>query len=196
MAMRTQFQLISLVFVLLLLLLSTTTTTTAAAISSSQYSHLIESTCKNTPHFQLCMTTLLQGGHGTTADVAGLALIMVRAVRDKTRAAISTLKTYPTTIERGADPRLVRALQDCARAYNAVMVADVPEAVEALTKGDPKFAENGMADAAVEADVCEDAIAAAVGAGARNPSPIAMRRMNKAVRELAEVARAIIRNLL
>ncbi|KAL2459845.1 ARM repeat superfamily protein [Forsythia ovata] len=34
--------------------------------------------------------------------------------------------------------------------------ADVPEAVEALTKGNPKFAENGMADSSVEAVLCED----------------------------------------
>ncbi|KAI3459199.1 hypothetical protein Pfo_015862 [Paulownia fortunei] len=155
----------------------------ANAISEQKDQKLMETTCKNTPNYQLCITTLRASRGSATADVAGLGLIMVGAVKAKTKQALSAINK----LSKSGNPKLSQALQQCTDAYNAVLKADVPEAVEALTKGDPKFAENGMADAAVEADSCEGGFE-----GAKSP----LSGVNKAVRDLAVVARAIIRNLL
>ncbi|KAL2459357.1 Cell wall/vacuolar inhibitor of fructosidase 1 [Forsythia ovata] len=144
--------------------------------------NLIETTCKNTPNYQLCISTLRANPGSINTDVAGLGLIMVDAVKAKakeTRNAIEKLK--------GSRPELGNALNECTKGYNAILEADVPEAVEALTKGNPKFAENGMADSSVEAVLCEDRFKQVT-------SPLTV--LNNAVRDLSDVARAIIRNLL
>lgn len=140
----------------------------------SYAANLIETTCKNTPNYQLCINTLRGSPESATADVAGLALIMVDAVKGKTEQALST-------VNKSAQPKLQR----CTNYYNAVLKADVPMAEAALRKGDPKFAEQGMSDAATEADLCERTVA---------PSPLSA--VNKDLRDLALVATAIIRNLL
>ncbi|KAL2459745.1 Cell wall/vacuolar inhibitor of fructosidase 1 [Forsythia ovata] len=144
--------------------------------------NLIETTCKNTPNYRLCIYTLRANRGSINTNVAGLGLIMVDAVKAKakeTRNAIQKLK--------GSRPELRNPLNECTKGYNAILEADVPEAVEALTKGDPKFAENGMADSSVETVLCEDRFK-------QGKSPLT--RLNKAVRDLSDVARAIIRNLL
>ncbi|BAT82787.1 hypothetical protein VIGAN_03285000 [Vigna angularis var. angularis] len=68
------------------------------------------------------------------------------------------LQALPGAINRegkGAGPKQRRALSSCASKYKAVLIADVPQATEALQKGDPKFAEDGANDAANEATFCE-----------------------------------------
>ncbi|XP_024964167.1 cell wall / vacuolar inhibitor of fructosidase 1-like, partial [Cynara cardunculus var. scolymus] len=59
-----------------------------------------------------------------------------------------------------ADPKSQDAdLTDLAliivNAVKEKVTADVPEAVTALTQGNPKFAEDGIADCAVESQACE-----------------------------------------
>ncbi|KAL6561885.1 hypothetical protein OROGR_002892 [Orobanche gracilis] len=145
---------------------------------------LIETTCRNTSNYKLCISTLHASPSSSTADVAGLGLIMVEAVRVKAEEAFSTVdrlkKLYPD---------LTHVLDKCGNAYNAVLKADVAEAVAGLTKGVPKFAEFGMADAAWEAEICEGSYEGEVV-----ESP--MTRVNKDLHELAEIAVGIIRNLL
>ncbi|PIN23254.1 hypothetical protein CDL12_04020 [Handroanthus impetiginosus] len=154
----------------------------AYALSEQKDQNLIETTCKNTPNYRLCVTILRANRRSATADVAGLGLIMVDAVKAKTKEALSAVNK----LIHSHDRKLSEAAQQCVDAYNGVLKGDVPEAVEALTKGDPKFAENGMADAVVEADSCDSAF--------ETRSPLS--GMNKALRDRAVVARAIIRNLL
>ncbi|KAL6502174.1 hypothetical protein OROHE_024767 [Orobanche hederae] len=145
---------------------------------------LIETTCRNTSNYQLCISTLHASPSSSTADVAGLGLIMVEAVRVKAEEAFSTVdrlkKLYPD---------LTDVLEKCGNAYNAVLKTDVAEAVAGLTKGVPKFAEFGMADAAWEAEICEGSYE-----GEAVESPLS--RVNKDLHELAEIAVGIIRNLL
>ncbi|XP_022883514.1 cell wall / vacuolar inhibitor of fructosidase 1-like [Olea europaea var. sylvestris] len=114
-------------------------------------------------------------------DVAGLGLIMVAAVKAKakeTMKAITKLKV--------SRPELRIALNDCSDRYNAILVGDVPEAEQAL-RGNPKFAENGMADSSIEAVACEENFK-------KVKSPLT--GFNNKMRDLSDVARAIIRNLL
>ncbi|KAG8372849.1 hypothetical protein BUALT_Bualt12G0109700 [Buddleja alternifolia] len=157
----------------------------ANAISQQKDQALIETTCKNTPNYKLCISVLRRSPGSATADVRGLALIMVGAVKDKTKQAISAVNNL---IKSRRYPDLAEGLQKCNEVYKTVVKYDVAEAVEALTKGDPKFAENGMADAALEADTCESST------GGLDKSPL--EAVNRPVFDLANVARAIIRNLL
>ncbi|KAL2470250.1 Cell wall/vacuolar inhibitor of fructosidase 1 [Abeliophyllum distichum] len=151
-------------------------------IPQDKYQNLIETTCKNTPNYQLCIYTLRAHPGSINTDVEGLGLVMVYAVKAMAKEARDAIKKL-----KGSRPELRNALNECTKGYNAILEADVPEAVEALTKGEPKFAENGMADSSVETVLCEDRFK-------HGKSPLT--RMNKAVRDLSDVARAIIRNLL
>ncbi|KAL3654621.1 hypothetical protein CASFOL_001606 [Castilleja foliolosa] len=146
---------------------------------------LIETTCKNTPHYQLCISTLHASPSSASSDVAGLGLIVVDAVKSKAEAAMSAIDELEKL-----HPDMTRALENCRNAYNAVLEADVPEAVAALTKGVPKFAESGMVDVAWEAEICEGGFEEAAAA----ESPLS--GVDKDLHELAEVAVGIIRNLL
>ncbi|GFQ04444.1 cell wall / vacuolar inhibitor of fructosidase 1 [Phtheirospermum japonicum] len=145
---------------------------------------LIETTCKNTPNYQLCISTIHASPSSAGADVAGLGLIVVDAVRAKTEAATSAIDKL-----KQLHPDMTRALEKCRDTYDAVLKADVPEAVAALKKGIPKFAESGMADVAWEAEICEGGFKEV---GAESP----LRGVNKDLHDLAEVAVGIIRNLL
>ncbi|KAI3455876.1 hypothetical protein Pfo_012539 [Paulownia fortunei] len=144
---------------------------------------LIETTCRSTPNYQLCISTLHASPSSSTADVAGLGLIMVDAVKAKTEAALSTIHEL-----QWLHPELTHALGACRNAYKAVLKADIPEAVAALTKGVPKFAEFGMTDAAWEAEICEGSFERVV------ESPLS--GVNKDLHDLAAVATGIIRILL
>lgn len=144
---------------------------------------LIESTCRNTPNYQLCISTLRADPCSAAADVAGLGLIMVDAVRVEAEKAISAIDEL-----RFLHPEDMQALEMCRRVYVAVVKADVPEAVAGLWKGVPKFAEFGMSDVAWEAEICEGSFERAI------ETPLS--QVNEDLRELALVATAIIRELL
>ncbi|KAI5650946.1 hypothetical protein M9H77_36951 [Catharanthus roseus] len=150
--------------------------------SSSSSSDLVNNTCKNTPNYQLCISTLRSDPRSSTADVSGLGLIVVDAVKGKATSTLNTIKNL-----KKSKPQYKHQLDECSRFYDAILNADVPEAIEALTKGDPKFAENGMADTALEVQLCQNGFKG-------SKSPIA--NENTAVYNLSIVARAIIRMLL
>ncbi|GER38313.1 invertase inhibitor [Striga asiatica] len=148
---------------------------------------LIESICKRTPNYRLCLTTIRADHTSAGSDVAGLGLILIRAVKSETNKALSAAARLVKT-----HPHLKAPLGKCADVYRAVIEADVPVAEQSI-RGNPKFAENGMADVAVEADACERALGRATAAAAPETP---MTAANRAVRDLAVVARAVIRNLL
>lgn len=79
------------------------------------------------------------------------------------------------------------ALNNCAQMYKTILEADIPEAIEALEKGDPKFAEDGTNDAANEATYCEEDFPA-------GQSPIT--QFNKDMHDVSAIAAAITRLLL
>lgn len=67
------------------------------------------------------------------------------------------------------------------------MTVSLPLAIEALTKGNPKFAEDGMVGCSRDSQNCEENFKGSI-------APLAC--LNNAVHELSGVGRAIIRNLL
>lgn len=145
----------------------------------------IESVCKSTPSYDLCLKTLLADPKSETADLTNLALIAVYAVRDKGIAIIRHIKN----LQKYGRPEFSPALKQCFEVYNTTVVVNVKLAVDALTLGDVKYGEDGMADAAIEAQTCEDAFEES---SLKSP----MTNLNKAMGDIANVARAIIRMLL
>ncbi|KAL6526467.1 hypothetical protein OROGR_015557 [Orobanche gracilis] len=152
------------------------------ARSQQEDQTLIETTCNHTTKYQLCLDTIRADPKSAGADLAGLGLIVIEAIKKKSKLALSATKRL---LRR--HPELAKPLQECADVYKAVIKADYPVAVQAI-RGNPKFAENGIADVAVEAEYCEGAFKGV----AKSP----LTAENDAVKNLAVVARAIIRNLL
>ncbi|KAL6182343.1 hypothetical protein ACLB2K_043766 [Fragaria x ananassa] len=142
---------------------------------------LIKQTCRHTPDQHLCVSSLIADPRSASADVTGLALIMVDVVKAK---AIECANRIDHLLKhRPGD----QALSNCKRIYSVVLTADVTVAVEALTKGNLQFAEQSMDDIAMfEAVLCED--------GFIGPSP--MTDLNNASQKLGAVAAAIVRLLL
>nr|UVV38469.1 cell wall invertase inhibitor protein CWIIP18 [Ipomoea batatas] len=148
---------------------------------------LITATCRNTPNYPLCVATLQSDPRSSAAGagVETLGLVMVSAV--KARATEVTQAIPPL---KAAKPAWAQPLSQCYFYYDAVLRADVPEAEMALKRGVPKFAEAGMADAAVEAASCDGAFKN----GGITESPL--KDFNDNVVQLSGVATSIIKMLL
>ncbi|KAJ9536343.1 hypothetical protein OSB04_un000479 [Centaurea solstitialis] len=144
----------------------------------------IENICKSTPSYDLCIKTVLADPKSKDADLTDLALIVVNALKELGINDINYIKGLEND-----HPELKVPLDYCADVYNTVVTTDVPLAVTALTQGNPKFGEDGVADAAVEGQACEDTFGQY---GHASP----MTDVNKNMEDLANVARAMIRMLL
>ncbi|XP_045829529.1 cell wall / vacuolar inhibitor of fructosidase 1-like [Trifolium pratense] len=144
--------------------------------------NLIQQICKKTPNYALCIQYLHSDPKAPSADVRGLALIMVNVMKNKANIAINKIHQ----LIGKSPPDQKEALDNCADNYNAIVVADIPEATEALLKGNPKFAEDGANDAVVEARGCEN--------GFKGKSPLTAE--NNAMRDASAITAAIVRNLL
>ncbi|XP_027333209.1 cell wall / vacuolar inhibitor of fructosidase 1-like [Abrus precatorius] len=143
----------------------------------------IENTCKKTPNYSVCLQSLKANPGSSGADVNGLAQIMVKVMKAK---ANDGLKKIHELQRLGAGPTQRKALSSCADKYKAILIADIPQATEALQKGDPKFAEDGANDAANEATYCESDFS--------GKSPLTSQ--NNAMHAVSAVTAAIVRQLL
>ncbi|XP_065859711.1 cell wall / vacuolar inhibitor of fructosidase 1-like [Euphorbia lathyris] len=139
----------------------------------------ISQTCKQTPYYNLCLNHLTADPRSSTADVKGLALIMVDLLKGKTTRSAQFIKQIT-----GKRPELQKLLKECARKYDVILTANIPVAIEAMEKGDPKFAEGGMNDAAIEVNSCFR--------GTKSP----LSSYNKLLHDTSLVASAIARQLL
>lgn len=128
--------------ILLLVLLSTSSLLVKAQHKTND---LVSDTCKKTPYFALCVSTLRSNPGSSTADVAGLAFIVVETVKAKSTAGINTMKQLSKS-----NPVLKRRLSECLESYNNILNDFIPEA----ENGPPKFAEDGMKGSADVADNC------------------------------------------
>ena len=144
---------------------------------------LVDDTCKQTPNNDLCVSTLHGDPRSSTADVAGLAIIMVDTIKTKATATVAQINTL---LGSNPDSKTKNGLDGCLMIYsNEILNSDIPSAMEGLQKGNPKSAEQSMNNAANDADRCEGAFAGA--------SPITSFNYN--LTDLSNIASAII-NLL
>ena len=146
--------------------------------------NLIEQTCKQTPNYNLCISSLKSDPKSATADVAGLALIMVNVLNTTTTQTLIHINSLLLQSPRN---EVKEALLSCVENYKTgVLTADVPVSIEALTKGNPKFADQGTQDAANESNSCEE--------GFSGNSPLTVENTN--INNVARVANAIVKLLL
>lgn len=146
---------------------------------------LIEQTCRLTPFYDLCVASLRSDPTSGAADVRGLAHIMAGSVL---ASASRTLDRIQELLGQAPDPESERPLAYCAELYIPVVKYTLPQAIDALDKGQLGFAVYGLSDAAKEVEACEKNLAGQGGA-----SPVT--EGNEQVRNLVDVALAIIKIL-
>ncbi|TQD73177.1 hypothetical protein C1H46_041306 [Malus baccata] len=146
-------------------------------------SDLIQTTCKKTPHYNLCLSTLQSNPDSSNADVPGLALIASDALLAN---ASDTLDYIHGLLKQSPEVHLQKALANCAELYIPIVKFSLPQAIEALRNGHFGFAKYGISDAAKEAEACEKGFG-----GVKSP----LTDRNALVNDLSGVAVAIL-NLL
>ncbi|EXC27499.1 Putative invertase inhibitor [Morus notabilis] len=150
-----------------------------------QGTDLIEKTCKRTPHYDLCVSSLESNPESSGADLRGLARIMVDLVLSK---ATETLDYIRSLLKQEPDPELEKSLAYCAELYIPVVKYSLPQAIDALLGGHFGFANYGISDAAKQANACDKNFSKS------STSPLAEK--NSLLNDLSEVAAAIISILL
>ncbi|XP_062105061.1 cell wall / vacuolar inhibitor of fructosidase 1-like [Humulus lupulus] len=157
-----------------------------SSIAANKLNDLIESTCKQSPNYNVCVSSLRSDPRSSKAtDVEGLGLVMVDVLKGK---AQKTLDQINDLLKQRPKPKLKQPLGYCALSYGAILNGDIPQATEAFTKGNYKFAEEGCNDAANEADLCESKFTP--------PASSPITRMNTAVHDVAAVTASMARILL
>ncbi|XP_047264290.1 cell wall / vacuolar inhibitor of fructosidase 1-like [Capsicum annuum] len=152
--------------------------------SNHNNNNLVETTCKNTPNYNLFIKTLLSNKRSTSGYITTLALIVVDAIKAKANQVSEII----SMLRSSSPPKARRvSLKECALSYKVILTVSLPEAIEALTKRNLKFAEDGMVGCFGVSQDCEENFK-------RSISPLT--GLNTAVHELSGVGRAIIRNLL
>ncbi|XP_050219612.1 cell wall / vacuolar inhibitor of fructosidase 1-like [Mercurialis annua] len=153
--------------------------TQCTSVQSNQ--NFISQTCKQTPYYKLCVNFLKSDPRSVNADTTKLALIMVDVIKARTTMSLNFIHQ-----QIGKNPGLKKQLKSCAGAYSVVLSDVIPSAIEALTKGAPKFAQTDTNDAANEATGCEEDF--------HGKSP--MTQLNNMVHHSSLIASAIIQLLL
>ncbi|KAK1390374.1 Cell wall vacuolar inhibitor of fructosidase 1 [Heracleum sosnowskyi] len=161
--------------ILLLLLLSP-----ASLLVEAQHktNNLITDTCKKTPNYALCVSTLTSNPRSSTADVGGLGYIVVETVKAKSTAGLKSISELSRS-----NPMLKERLSECLESYKNILNDFIPEAEQ----GPPKFAEDGMNGVAEVTEKCVKNFQ-----GLEAP----LSTTNKLVHDLSLVAASIIRTLL
>ncbi|KAG5560848.1 hypothetical protein RHGRI_004007 [Rhododendron griersonianum] len=107
---------------------------------------LIADTCKKTDYPELCISTLRSDPLSKTADVEGLARIVLKVLLVKVNA---TLNRANDLSKESEDPVVKECLNVCASQYDDAIYDEIPEAIENLSK----FAAD---EVIVGALTCED----------------------------------------
>ncbi|PHU25251.1 hypothetical protein BC332_03583 [Capsicum chinense] len=152
--------------------------------SNHNNNNLVETTCKNTPNYNLCVKSLLPNKRSISGDITTLALIVVDAIKAKVNQSSKRI----LMLSSSSPPEAWRVpLKECTLSYKVILTVSLPEAIEALTKGNPKFTEDDMVGYFGASQDCEENFK-------RSISPLTC--LNTAVHELSGVGREIIKNLL
>ncbi|XVE82300.1 hypothetical protein DITRI_Ditri15bG0137100 [Diplodiscus trichospermus] len=155
------------------------------SLPSIQCGDLVDQICKKTPFYDLCISTLRSNTNTNGSDVKGLASVMADTLLAN---ATDTLSYIRAQINQTSDPQMERALAYCAELYIPVVKYNLPQAIDALSKGQFAFASDGLSDAAKQADACEKKFSGST------KSPLSDR--NKLLHGLSDVAVAIVKILL
>ncbi|PKI72829.1 pectinesterase 1-like [Punica granatum] len=149
---------------------------------------LIEQTCKLTPFPELCLSAFHSSPGSSSTDPHDLPGIMANSVLQNVN---QTLDKIQQLLNRSpADPETEHFLAFCAELYIPVVKYNLPQAIDALSKGGLGFAAYEINDAVNAARDCEKKLSVASG------SLLQVSDGNKLVTNLGAVALAIIKLLL
>ncbi|KAF3658281.1 cell wall / vacuolar inhibitor of fructosidase 1-like [Capsicum chacoense] len=158
--------------------------TSTLKTSNHNKNNLVETTCKNTPNYNLCLKSLLSNKRSISGDITTLELIVVDAIKAKANQSSKII----LMLSSSSPPEAWRVpLKECTLSYKVILTVSLPEAIEALTKGNPKFTEDDMVGYFGVSQDCEENFK-------RSISPLT--GLNTAVHDLSGVGREIIKNLL
>ncbi|XP_050372581.1 cell wall / vacuolar inhibitor of fructosidase 1 [Argentina anserina] len=164
-----------------LLLLVLVFLTVQTQSQSTESSDLISKTCKKTPYYDICLSSLQSSPQSSNSDTAGLAHIIADLVLSN---ATDTLDYIHGLLKQSPEADIQKPLANCAELYIPVVKYTLPESIDALSNGHYGFANYGISDAAKEAQACEK------GFSGTTKSPLTDR--NTLVSCLSQVAVAII----
>jgi pectinesterase inhibitor-like protein len=148
--------------------------------------NLIQQICKKTPNYDLCLSSLLSNPESSNVDVKGLAQIMADILLGNVSDSLNYIEGL---VKQAPEEQLERCLAYCAELYIPVVKYTLPQAIEALSKGQYRFANYGISDVAKEADTCEKKFSSS-----SIQSPLT--DMNNLLESLSDVAVAIVNTLL
>ncbi|CAN1243343.1 Cell wall / vacuolar inhibitor of fructosidase 1 [Linum perenne] len=154
--------------------------------SAVQSDDLIEQVCKKTPFYSLCAATL-HSNSSSAADIKGLASSATNLVLSN---ATETLNYIQIQLKQTKDPKLEKALANCAELYIPVVKYNLPQAMEAFLRGYYGFTKFALNDASKQVDACQKNLSGA-GAGSGELSA-----RNKVLSGLCGVGAAIVGLLL
>ncbi|XP_058730251.1 cell wall / vacuolar inhibitor of fructosidase 1-like [Vicia villosa] len=133
------------------LFVCTTFVVTHSRVIQPNSAQTIHNTCLETPYYDQCMKYLTADPKSSTADVSGLALIMVDAI--KSEADIGLNKINQLIGSSPADQKA--ALKSCVDQYNAIITTDVPQAIQGLQNRNPKLAMDSAVAASHAVAICD-----------------------------------------
>ncbi|CAN8259037.1 unnamed protein product [Cochlearia groenlandica] len=168
-------------FLLLLLLPS---------LSQSSDDDLINTICKATPFYDLC-ESCLRPQTPSPSDPKSLASAMATVLLGN---MTDTLGYIQSLIRHCHDPTAERALVQCAEMYRPVVRFNIPQAIEAMRRGEFGFATYVIGDAEKQTDLCQKGIVS--GGGGDDESSVAITARNKLVNNLCDVAISVIKSLM
>ena len=96
-------------------------------------------------------------------------------------------------IRHSKDPAAERALAQCAEMYRPVVRFNIPQAIEAMQRGEFGFAKYVLGDAEKQTDSCQKRINSTM---ADDESSVALTARNQLVKNLCDVAISVIKSLM
>ncbi|KAJ0238433.1 hypothetical protein HA466_0240720 [Hirschfeldia incana] len=150
---------------------------------------LIDTICKATPFFDLCEASL-RPLSPSPSDTKSIASAMANVVLGN---MTDTLGYIQALIRHSQDPAAERALAQCAEVYRPAVRFNIPQAIEAMRRGEFGFATYVLGDAEKQTDSCQKWINSA---GADDESSVPLTVRNKLVKNLCDVAISVIKSLM
>ncbi|CAN8269195.1 unnamed protein product [Cochlearia groenlandica] len=150
---------------------------------------LIDKICKATPFCDLCEASLRPLAP-SPPDSKSLAAAMTTVVLGNMTDTLGYIKSL---IKHTHDPAAERALAQCAEIYRPVVRFNIPQAIEAMRRGEFGFAAYVLGDAEKQTDSCQKWINSA---GGDNENTVALTWRNKVVKNLCDVAISVIKSLM
>ncbi|RID80348.1 hypothetical protein BRARA_A03018 [Brassica rapa] len=150
---------------------------------------LIDTICKATPFFDLCEASL-RPLSPSPPDTKSIASAMANVVLGN---MTDTLGYIQSLIRHSQDPAAERALAQCAELYRPVVRFNIPQAIEAMGRGEFGFAMYVLGDAQKQSDSCQKWINSA---GADDESSVPLTARNKLVKNLCDVEISVIKSIM